>query len=316
MRAIAIPGENTLTSSEFTKELYKLFRNSEDTKETLENISVSELLLNIQGNNELEKIAKKAYKELEKTIKEEIKDLDKAEKEMVKSMPESGELRGKQIRISNDVISLKKEKLNILNIVNGAKLTALKDANRQSKAICVALLNYKIVEKMRAIAIPGENTLTSSEFTKELYKLFRNSEDTKETLENISVSELLLNIQGNNELEKIAKKAYKELEKTIKEEIKDLDKAEKEMVKSMPESGELRGKQIRISNDVISLKKEKLNILNIVNGAKLTALKDANRQSKAICVALLNYKPKNEGYNFDDDDYVAESGFLGNVVLR
>lgn len=174
-----------------------------------------------------------------------------------------------------------------------------------------------IVEKMRGAVIPGENTLTASEFSKELYKLFRNGEDKKETIENVNAINLLTDIQANNGLRKSAEKAYKDLEKAIKTEIKDLEKAEKELVKSMPEAGDLRGKQIRNVNNVISLRKEKLAILNVVNGAKLTALKDANRQAKAMCVALLGYKPKNEGFGFgDESDYVAENGFLGNVVLR
>lgn len=174
----------------------------------------------------------------------------------------------------------------------------------------------EIVEKMRGVVIPGENSLTSSEFTKELFKLFRNGEDTKETIEDVNVADLLSKIQANSKLKKDAEKAYKELEKIIKGEIKNLEKSEKELIKSMPEAGDLRGKQIRVVNNLISLRKEKMAILNVVNGAKLTAIKDANRQAKAMCVALLSYKPKNEGFEFGDDEYVAENGFLGNVVLR
>ena len=197
--------------------------------------------------------------------------------------------------------------------VKMATPTTVEAAN---KALKNAENREVVVERMRGAIIAGENSLSASEFSKELFKMFRNNEDSKETIEGVNVTELLMNISGNSKLRKDAEKAYKELEKTIKKEIKDLEKAEKELVKSMPEAGELRAKQIRHANNVIAFKKEKMNILNVVNGAKLTAIKDYNRQSKAMCVALMNYKPKNESFGFGDDGYVAENGFLSGVVLR
>lgn len=172
-----------------------------------------------------------------------------------------------------------------------------------------------IVEKMRGAAI-GESSLTAAEFTKELFKMFRSGEESKETLDTINVSDLLMNISANSKLKKEAEKAYKELEKSLKDEIKDIEKYEKEMTKAMPEAGDVRAKQIRHANNYMYFKKEKMNILQVVNGAKLTAIKDLNRQSKAICVALMNYKPKNESFGFEDDYASLNEGFLSGVVLR
>lgn len=200
------------------------------------------------------------------------------------------------------------------NSIVGPMATSL-DSTKLDNYIKAAEDRVDIVEKMRGAAI-GESSLTATEFTKELFKMFRSGEESKETLDNINVSELLMNIAANNDLKKNAEKAFKDLEKTIKDEIKTLEKAEKDMTKNMPEAGELRAKQIRHANNVIYFKKEKMNILQVVNGAKLTAIRDLNRQSKAICVALMNYKPKNESFEFEDDYSSLNEGFLSGVVLR
>ena len=172
----------------------------------------------------------------------------------------------------------------------------------------------EIVEKMRG-AVLGESSLEASEFTKELFKLFRSDEDSKETLDNINVSSLIANISGNSGLKKEADKSYKDLEKKFKETLKTLDKLEKSLTKAATDSES--GAKVRYANAAIYFVKEQMNIAQIVNGAKLTAIKDCNRQSKAICVALMNYKPKNEGFSFgDDDDVYNEGGFLSNVIIK
>ena len=171
-----------------------------------------------------------------------------------------------------------------------------------------------IVEKMRGAAI-GESSLEAGEFTKELFKLFRSGEDSKETLDNINVSSLLSNISGNSGLKKEADKSYKDLEKKFKETLKTLDKLEKSLVKATNDSES--GAKVRYANTAIYFVKEQMGIAQIINGAKLTAIKDCNRQSKAICVALMNYKPKNEGFSFGyDEDVYNEGGFLSNVVIK
>lgn len=195
--------------------------------------------------------------------------------------------------------------------------TKLSDDSKINEQLSKAENREESVEKMRASFIDGENSLSISELNKELFKLFRNSEDSKETINDINVSKILLDISDNNNLKNNAKKAYTSLEKTIKGELKNLEKMEKALSKEVPnsEKSELRAKQIRHANNIVAFKKEKMNILTVTNGAKLTAIKDCNRQSKAICVALMNYKPKNESYGFADDA-IYEGGFLSGVVLR
>lgn len=173
----------------------------------------------------------------------------------------------------------------------------------------------ELVEKMRGKAI-GESSLEAGEFTKELFKKLRSGEDSKEEMDNISVTDQLIAISENSALKKAAEKQFKDLEKVIKEAIKTVEKSQNELLKGVPdktdkEATALRAAQIKVASNHVSNLKDKLAILQVINGAKLTAIKDCNRQAKAICVALMNYKPKNESTVFTN-----ESGFLAGVTIR
>lgn len=173
----------------------------------------------------------------------------------------------------------------------------------------------ELVEKMRGKAI-GESSLEAGEFTKELFKKLRSGEDTKEEMDNISVTDQLVAISENSALKKAAEKQYKDLEKTIKEAIKTVEKSQNELLKGVPdktdkEATALRAAQIKVASNHVANLKDKLAILQVINGAKLTAIKDCNRQAKAICTALMSYKPKNESTVFTN-----EGGFLAGVTIR
>lgn len=173
----------------------------------------------------------------------------------------------------------------------------------------------ELVEKMRGKAI-GESSLEAGEFTKELFKKLRSGEDSKEEMDNISVTDQLIAISENSALKKAAEKQFKDLEKAIKEAIKTVEKSQNELLKGVPDKTDkeatvLRAAKIKVASNHVSNLKDKLAILQVINGAKLTAIKDCNRQAKAICVALMNYKPKNESTVFTN-----ESGFLAGVTIR
>lgn len=168
------------------------------------------------------------------------------------------------------------------------------------------------IEKARAAAIGKSSGLTASEFTKELFMLFRKGEDAKIDLENISVSEQLSHISGSSALKKNAEKNYKDLEKTINNNIKKLNNIEKELVKLVPGKDDVSA-DIKQANHGIWAMKEALNITQLINGANLTAIKDQNRQAKAICVKLMNYKAKNESTDFGGG---AGSSFLEAVTIQ
>lgn len=174
----------------------------------------------------------------------------------------------------------------------------------------------ELVEKMRGAAI-GESSLEAGEFSKELFKKLRSGEDTKEELDNISVTDLLMAISENSNLKKEAEKNFKDIEKSIKEAIKATGKLQDRIIKLVPDKSDenmtaLRAETIKAASTHVANLKDKLAIVQLVNGAILTAIKDKNRQSKAICTALMTYKPKNESYDFTNES----AGFLAGVTIR
>lgn len=168
-------------------------------------------------------------------------------------------------------------------------------------------------DAMRGAAI-GKSKMDESEFTEELFKYFRKDEDAPVELENISITNCISVISGSDEAEKGAKKAFKETEKAINEVLKALDKTEKEALKAVPKEGAAKTDEsaaiVKAVSNVNAYIHDEMNILTKVNGALLRAIKDANRQAKAICVKAINYRPKNEGFTHYTE------GFLGNVVLK
>lgn len=183
----------------------------------------------------------------------------------------------------------------------------------------------EVCEKMRGAAlsaIGGQGgNYEAGEFSKELFMLFRNNEDSKVSIEGTEVSKQLSIILNYGEAKKAAEKSFKDLEKEINNVLKDLDKAEKELVKKVPDSSASadentsNAKGVQLISTKIFFTKEKLNIGQTINGALLTALKDQNRQAKSICVSLMNYKPKNESAGFYSEGAGYDSA-LGSVVIK
>lgn len=179
------------------------------------------------------------------------------------------------------------------------------------------------IEEMYGKAI-GTSSADRAEFNKEVFSKLRNGEESKQEIDNVSVSEQLSLILDTNQNTKDAKQAYKEIEKSIKDIIKSLENSEKDLLKNSPVKGsdgkldtsatDMNSKLIRAAHGQLDLQRERLNILQYINGAKLTAIKDRNRQAKSICVSLLNYKPKNESTSFDGGS--STGSFLESVVLK
>lgn len=198
----------------------------------------------------------------------------------------------------------------------GAKIA---DANADTDAAdsFIKALDDKsdILDKARGAAISA-NPIESSDFAKELFMYFRNGEDSKVEIDNVSVTTLLSIIDGAAEAKKQADKAYKDVEKSFKEFIKTAEKCEKELVKMVPTGNDAGNAQfstvIRGGSVAMQFMKDVAGIVSIVNGAKLTAIKDENRQAKSICVQLLNYKPKNESGFVHTEG----SSFLSGVVIK
>lgn len=156
--------------------------------------------------------------------------------------------------------------------------------------------NYKdedLEDKMRGAAI-GKGDLTQAELAKELFSLLRSGEDSKETISSISLVKYMNEIEGSANAKKRAEKSFKEIKKAIDDIIKMLEKEERDLLKEKNVNLEFQSKKIKDCNNMIAAEKTKLSILQTVNGAILTAIKDQNKQARSVCVKAMSYKPKNE----------------------
>ena len=171
----------------------------------------------------------------------------------------------------------------------------------------------EIVERMRGVI--DNSSYDAGEFSKRLFRFFRNEEEAKRELYDISVSQEILNISDNSRLKKEAQNAYSDLERVIKNKLREVENEGNRIIRkaNTKEEMEKTANDIKSYSNSVYFIKEQLNILQIINGAKLQAIKNQNRQSKAICVALMNYKPKNESYSFEDS---MNESFLSGVILR
>lgn len=187
-------------------------------------------------------------------------------------------------------------------------------------------------EKLRGAAAEGigmsKGNRSASELNDDLFEYYRDGESSKDIIENVSVTDLLNQIDVTKSLRRDAEKQYKALTKAIDDKIKEVDKIEKQYVKMIPNKESLTtpaareyvGKLIRGINIYTGLLRQESSILQVINTAQLKALKDRNRQAKSVCVSLINYKPKNEGFYYDDEDgyssYSEGSSFVDNVVFK
>ena len=174
----------------------------------------------------------------------------------------------------------------------------------------------------------GDGKRTAKELEDDLFEYYRNGESSKEEIENVNVSQLLNDIDTTKSLRKNAEKQYKELTKAIDKDIKEIENIQKQYIKMIPDKEKIDSEEgrtvvsklIRAINIYTGAMRKQSSILQVVNTAQLKALKDRNRQAKSVCVSLLNYKPKHEGFYYDDEDgyssYSEGSNFVNNVVFK
>ena len=141
--------------------------------------------------------------------------------------------------------------------------------------------------------LTGAGTVTAGEFKKALKKDLYGSLD-KEYIKSVDASKLIGIVKGAKEAIDAAKESEKAIKDDIDEKISTLDDLESEIRgrDTRPEDAhgrELNNKKATIVNQVSSLLKS----IETVNAqwfsAYITALKDQNRQAKAVCTKLISY---------------------------
>lgn len=218
------------------------------------------------------------------------------------------EFRNLKLDPSIDITNIAKD------IVNGGKDTFKKEVENFNDN------EQDLLEDARG-AVLGASSYTSTEFNEELFKYFRDDESSKQEKElsdlDLTKSDLLTIITTASKNQKDAEDDYKELDKEIKKVIKGLESLEKKLLNATPDKkgdsnkSEIYSIAVQLTNISTRATKNCLAIAQVVNGAKLTALKDRNRQAKAICVALVGRKSIKESY--DDYSYNEGASFLSEL---
>lgn len=136
------------------------------------------------------------------------------------------------------------------------------------------------VEYMRGLALTGsKQTFTAGEYAKGLFKLFRNGESSK-----IDIGKT---VKTSAELEFISK--FATVEKKLKEDFSAMKKALDDAIKATSKSKAFdKGTdQAKMISATVKDYKNMVVILQVFNGANLTALRDRNRQARSICAKLI-----------------------------
>ena len=157
----------------------------------------------------------------------------------------------------------------------------------------------EIVEMMRGKMLDANNKYTSSEFIEELKKKCYG--DDKEKF-NVKIDEWLGYISNAKDDIKTAEKAQKDITRAIEQLIKNIDNEEKEINKKInAKDNEAANKyNFKILSATGDLYRHFSDILTTYYGTMIQALKDRNRQAKAICVKAMSYKAESASYGYKE----------------
>lgn len=178
----------------------------------------------------------------------------------------------------------------------------------------------------------GISALDSSEFTDELFKVFRSGEDSKEDIPKDkilamyggSISSMMTYIKEFDKIKKKSETTERKLTGAIDKLISDMDKAQNELIKAAKDA-DTDKELITAKNEYIvqisavyqSLYGAASEYLTQAFSAMLQAQKEACTQAKEIAVKVIGQSKKmTESYDYDSDSYANEGfDFISNVKL-
>ena len=212
------------------------------------------------------------------------------------------------------------------------KLEDIKDNMRKS-----VITGLKDGSFTQIIPVNFENPsgIDAKEFTEELFKVFRNDEDSKDTLEKKDIENCYGSISGmmnflkdykkiTNDIstsERKITKGYDSLIKKMDKEENDLIKKNKDLFKEKDKGTEIKGNEliIQLSSLYQSIYSGVSECITEAFAAWMTATKDACTQAKEIAVKVINLSKKmteSYDYGYDDDrSYDGGYDFISSVKL-
>ena len=156
-----------------------------------------------------------------------------------------------------------------------------------------------MLEYIRSLYVGSSSKISAEDFSRELFEAARNGESEKEILDekDIEITNCLQQLETFEKDKRDAEKAYRLFTKGIQDSIKELENYNKELSRQFPKEkdNEQKGALMAFISTVIGIGEQSKSIATIAYGAYIQAIKDRNRQNKAICVKVLTRKqPKNE----------------------
>ena len=197
-----------------------------------------------------------------------------------------------------------------------------KDGNTMSEK------REEIIDTIRGQLV-GKTSVDSSDFHDEVFEYFHGS-TSKETLEDsdpdMNLSNCIAVIEKAKDATKAAQKALDSIGKYIDQVVKNIEKAMKEKNAAYTDTTGTGGKvtlskaekeanNTKFVNIKISLYRDTASVLTQYYGAYLAALKDQNRQARAICAnAIVKSGKINE--ESAGSEYFGGGSFLSGVVFK
>lgn len=210
------------------------------------------------------------------------------------------------------------------------KMEDIKDDMR--KSVIDALSNINTFESIIPVNFDNPSGIDAKEYSEELFKVFRNGEDTKDNLEKKdiqdcyggSISAMMNFLKDYKKITGNVSTAEKKLTKGYDSLIKNMDKEENKLIKANKTATDANTVKtneliVQLSSMYQSIYSGLSECITEAFAAWMTAVKDACTQAKEIAVKVINLSKKmteSYDYGYDDDrSYDGGYDFISSVKL-
>lgn len=225
-------------------------------------------------------------------------------------------LNGYQTNVFADVNALK-------DAIDAKLKAANKYETNKADTEKLSELREDIMDQIRG-SFCGQSSVDSSDFHDELFEYFHGS-TSKESLDDsdINLSDCIVTIEKSKDATKEAQKQLDSVGKYIDKVVKSVEDAMKKSVADNNAKTDIDDKdktdfeasENKTANTKIALYRDAAGIMTQAYGAYLSALKDRNRQARAICAkAIVKSGKINE--ESAGSEYFGGGSFLSGVVFK
>lgn len=198
---------------------------------------------------------------------------------------------------------------NIVNITDDKQLDAIKDAINELEL-------DKVYNALRGRLLHTNSEIESNEWHSELYKYFRNGEDTREDIDNVDINNLKNIINNTSNMKSIIEKFAKDAKTEIDKEIKRVNNTEKNLEKNNVNSSQ---KAINVTSmayrKLSTFLSTSLTLSTSFYEAAMNAVEEREKTAKSIITKLLTMRKSkddstNESFGFNHSSPLDDLVFI------